>query len=72
MIYNRAMSNTDNNTEAYRVVHESTAPHEKPLPADLEAAWAEWSRGVKKVDDRIMVLLRAAFEAGYGIGKTSR
>lgn len=65
MIYNRAMSNPDSNTEAHRVVRESTAPHEKPLPADLEAAWAEWSAGVKKVDERGMVLLRAAFEAGY-------
>jgi len=34
------------------------------MPADLEAAWAEWSKGVKNVDERAMTLLRAAFEAG--------
>ncbi|MEM9881405.1 MAG: hypothetical protein AAF800_00620 [Planctomycetota bacterium] len=59
------MSNLDSNTEAHRVVTEATAPHEKPLPADLEVAWAEWSAGVGKVDERGMALLRAAFEAGY-------
>ena len=34
------------------------------LPPDLEAAWAEWIKGVQKVDERAKTLLRAAFEAG--------
>lgn len=65
------MSNPDSNTEAHRVVTEAANPHEKPLPADLEEAWAEWSAGVGKVDERGMVLLRAAFEAGYEVGAAS-
>jgi len=32
--------------------------------ADLEATWAEWSRGVQKVDERAMTLLRAADRFG--------
>lgn len=59
----------DVNQSAARVVAESTSKHEKPLPADLEAAWAEWSRGVQKVDARGMALLRAAFEAGAEMSK---
>ena len=55
----------DPNETAHRAVGEATAAHEGELPADLEAAWAEWSKGVKKVDERGMALLRAAFEAGY-------
>jgi len=34
------------------------------LPADLEAAWAAWSKAIKGCDARTMTLLRAAFEAG--------
>jgi len=37
---------------------------------DLEAAWAEWSRHIQKVDERGMTLLRAAFEAGWEAGRT--
>ena len=48
---------------------QATAKHEQPLPADIEAAWAEWSRGIGKVDARGMALLRAAFEAGVDVGK---
>ena len=60
------MSNSqDINQTAARVVAESTEKHEKPLPADLEEAWVEWSKGVQKVDERGMALLRAAFEAGW-------
>ena len=59
------MSHTDVNIEAHRTTSETTAPHEQPLPAELETAWAEWSRGVQKVDERGMAMLRAAFEAGY-------
>jgi hypothetical protein len=33
-------------------------------PADLEAAWLEWSKGIQKVDECGMMLLREAFEAG--------
>lgn len=53
---------------AIRVGRESTAPHEQPLPADVELAWAEWSKGIAKVDARMMLLLKAAFEAGVEVG----
>jgi len=59
----------DSNEAAARIVAESIAKHEQPLPADVEAAWAEWSRGLQKVDARGMALLRAAFEAGVDVGK---
>jgi len=37
-----------------------------PLPTSMEAAWIQWSRTiVKEVDARTMLLLRAAFQAGY-------
>ena len=61
----------DANQAAARVVAEATSKHETPLPADLEAAWVEWSRGVQKVDARGMALLRAAFEAGWEAGRKS-
>ena len=54
----------DSNQTAARTVAQSTAKLDKPLPADVEAAWAAWSAGVGKVDARAMALLRAAFEAG--------
>ena len=54
----------DPNVNAARIVAESTR-NDTALPADLEAAWAEWSAGVQKVDQRGMTLLRAAFEAGW-------
>jgi hypothetical protein len=60
----------DANETAARVVGETIARHSKPLPADLEAAWAEWSRAIQKVDERGMTLLRAAFEAGWEAGKS--
>ena len=59
--------NPDPNITAARVVKEATG-EDKPLPADLEAAWAEWSKSVQKVDERGMSLLRAAFRAGYEAG----
>lgn len=59
----------DPNEDAARVVRESTAGSD--LPADLEAAWAEWSKGIKNVDERGMTLLRAAFEAGYATSLSS-
>lgn len=49
---------------AARAVKQTIAKHETALTADLEAAWAEWSAGVSKVDARTMTLLRAAFDAG--------
>jgi len=64
----RRPTQPDANQTAHRVVSEFIARTEKPLPADVEAAWAEWSRGVQKVDARGMALLRAAFEAGVSIG----
>jgi hypothetical protein len=49
---------------AVRAGKELISRHEAALPADLEAAWEAWSKGVGKVDQRGMALLRAAFEAG--------
>ncbi|MEM6553171.1 MAG: hypothetical protein AAF750_13720 [Planctomycetota bacterium] len=66
------MSDPDTTTEAHRIVTESTEGLEQPLPAELEAAWAEWSKGVQKVDERGMTLLRAAFEAGWSGGSDRR
>ncbi|MCA9246066.1 MAG: hypothetical protein KDA42_03095 [Planctomycetales bacterium] len=59
--------NPDPNENAARIVGESAAQGE--TPADLEAAWLEWSKGIQKVDERGMTLLRAAFEAGYEAGR---
>ena len=72
--YNTTMkaSKPDFNQNAARIAKESTSDHETPLPADLEEAWAEWSRSIQKVDERGMTLLRAAFEAGYGAGVARR
>ena len=55
--------NPDPNTNAARIVSESTEAGD--LPADIEAAWLAWSAGIQNVDERAMTLLRAAFEAGY-------
>ena len=60
----------DPNQNAARIVGETTG-EEKPLPADLEAAWAEWSKAIKGVDERGWTLLRAAFEAGWEAGQSS-
>ncbi len=49
---------------AKRIVDQTIAEHEKPLPPGIEAAWEEWSRGIGKVDARGMLLLRAAFDVG--------
>lgn len=37
---------------------------DEPLPPGLEAAWEAWSKSIKGVDERVLELLRAAFEAG--------
>jgi hypothetical protein len=62
----------DSNQAAARIVAKATGKYETPLPADIEAAWEEWSRGIGKVDARGMALLRAAFEAGAEAAKTCR
>ncbi len=54
----------DANQDAAKIVRKSTEGEDTALPADLEAAWAEWSKGIKGVDERGWTLLRAAFEAG--------
>ncbi len=59
--------NPDPNANAARIVAESTTSSQA-APADLEAAWAEWSSHIQKVDERGMSLLRAAFEAGWEAG----
>ena len=64
-MYNLAMSKREDfNQAAARAVAHTVASHSDPLPADLEAAWEQWSKGIAKVDARGMALLRAAFEAG--------
>lgn len=60
---------TDANEDAARVVRESTSGD--AMPADLEAAWAQWSKSIMGVDERGMTLLRAAFEAGYAAASSS-
>lgn len=60
--------NPDPNENAARIVREATAD-ESAVPADLKAAWDAWSRGIQKVDERGMTLLRAAFEAGWYAGR---
>ena len=67
----RKSKGRDFSQNSVRIVSEATAKHEQPLPADVEAAWAEWSRGIGKVDARGMALLRAAFDAGVDVGKRS-
>ena len=53
---------------AARIVKETTDKLDQPLPHDMEQAWAVWSKGVKKVDERGMALLRAAFEVAWRTG----
>ena len=43
--------------------------HEQPLPDDVEAAWAEWSRNLPGADARGVALLRAAFDTGVKVGR---
>jgi hypothetical protein len=61
--------NPDPNVNAVRIVGESAGPAQ-PVTGDVEAAWAEWSRQIQKVDERALSLLKAAFEAGFGSGPT--
>jgi len=56
--------NPDPNSNAARIVAASTAAQETAAP-DLESAWAAWSSHIQNVDERGLVLLRAAFEAGW-------
>jgi hypothetical protein len=63
-VVNKKPKKTDANEDAARVVALTAVSHSDPLPADLEAAWKQWSKGIQKVDARGMALLRAAFEAG--------
>lgn len=65
------MSETDPNTEAHRLVTESTGPEDQQPSPELEAAWEAWSKQIKRVDGRGMELLRAAFEAGWASGQSS-
>ena len=64
------MSDTkpDINENSGRIVRESTKSLDQLLPVDLEKAWTVWSKGVKKVDERRMNLLRAAFEVAWKAG----
>jgi hypothetical protein len=57
--------NPDPNENAARIVAGTTSREAAATTDDLEAAWAEWSRQIQKVDERGMTLLRAAFEAGW-------
>jgi len=57
--------NPDPNENAARIVAGSTARAASETPAELEAAWIEWSRGLEKEDERVTTLLKTAFEAGW-------
>ena len=63
------MTEKDSNQEAARVVGEATHDGETLAP-DIEAAWAEWIKGIQQVDERARTLLRAAFEAGVEAGQS--
>jgi len=63
--------NPDPNKNAARIVAESTSVSSDGLPADVEAAWAVWSAGIQKVDERGRTLLMAAFEAGFEAARSS-
>jgi hypothetical protein len=54
---------------AVRVGREIIKRHEQPLPDDVEAAWAEWSRNLPGADSRGVALLRAAFDTGVKVGR---
>jgi hypothetical protein len=54
----------DFNQIAVQAVKRVADLHEAKLPADVEAAWEAWIKGIQKIDDRIRTLLRAAFEVG--------
>jgi hypothetical protein len=62
----------DPNSSIARVVRETLAAHDDELPADVEAAWTAWIKGVQKIDERTRNLLRAAFEAGHDAGRRDR
>lgn len=64
----------DLNEIASRIVAKSTGaqPGGKATPRALEAAWREWSKQIQNVDQRTLTLLRAAFEAGYDLGRMSQ
>ena len=71
MPYNGSMTNeSDPNQDAARVVG-AAAGADDALPADIEAAWEAWSKGIKGVDERGWTLLRAAFEAGVEAARRS-
>lgn len=60
----------DENEDAAEVVRQSTERADE-LPADVEAAWRDWSRRIQGLDDRMRTLLRAAFEAGASAAQAS-
>jgi hypothetical protein len=61
----------DPNASVARVVRQTLAAHDDKLPADAEAAWAAWIKGVQKIDERTRNLLRAAFELGVDAGRAA-
>ncbi|QNN20709.1 hypothetical protein HED60_06015 [Planctomycetales bacterium ZRK34] len=58
------------NVVAARAATETTRSDDASS-ADLETAWSEWSKRIKKADARARTLLRTAFEAGWEAGKDS-
>ena len=62
--------NPDSNENAARILRKAAG--DDALPADVEAAWVEWSKGIKGVDERGWTLLRAAFEAGVEAAQSSK
>ena len=44
---------------------ETVRRSEEKLRADMEAAWLHWSHAMRDVEPRMMLLLRAAFQAGW-------
>jgi hypothetical protein len=60
--------NPDPKEIAARIVGEATAAS-ADTASDAEAAWVEWSRQLQKVHEREILLLRAAFEAGWSLAE---
>jgi hypothetical protein len=64
----KSQRKTDEVQSAAKAMESIATRHEDALPADLESAWKAWSAGVGHVDSRGMLLLKAAFEAGWEAG----
>ncbi len=61
----KSQQKPDEVQSAVKAMEAVTGRSQDALPADLEAAWEAWAAGVGHLDARAMLLLKAAFEAGW-------